>query len=809
MPNSSLRSALRYGIAPISVALATAIRLALDPLLGDRFPFLAFIVAIGVTAWYGGLGPSLLAVALSWLAADHFLLQPRGPGPIFSDRSQVIFPFFAAGLIVTLLSGAVRDARRRARASAAEARRALEAQQAQREWHRITLASIGDAVITTDPRGRVTSLNPAAERLTGSGGHEAAGRPLTEVLRTVEGAIDGTAYFPIAGVVRGEGVPSGHPTVLIDGGGAARYVEHNAAPIKDDRGEVTGVVIVLRDITERKQAEERIVELNTQLQRHNADLQTLLDVLPVGVAIAEDPTCQRIRLNRYFAERWGLPANANVSPALPPRERPLHYKVFKEGVEASLSEMPMFVAASRGIEVPDEEFQVVLDDGRAVALWVSAAPLLDEQGRPRGSVAAMQDITERRRAEAERAELLAREQQARQEAEAMRAQAEAANRAKDRFLAMLSHELRTPLTPVLLTVSAMLDDPRTPADFRPSLEMFRQNIGLEARLIDDLLDVMRTIRGKMSFHWDVVDAHALIGKALDICRSDIQDKRIRLTLDLAAREHHVRADAGRLQQVWWNLVKNAVKFTPEGGTIALRTRDEDGRLVVEVTDTGIGIEPAALSKIFVAFEQVENSITRRYGGLGLGLAISKAIVEAHGGALTAASAGEGRGATFTVVLATVPADEQPPRPIATAPAEHRALNILLVEDDAVTCRITAKLLRHAGHAVTTASSYDTALEVATPAFDLVVCDIGLPGRSGLDLMRELKGRHGLVGVAVSGYGMEGDIERSREAGFVAHLTKPVDFATLVGMIQEATSGDRGEAGEGQVASFGHAAPPSS
>ena len=238
-----------------------------------------------------------------------------------------------------------------------------------------------------------------------------------------------------------------------------------------------------------------------------------------------------------------------------------------------------------------------------------------------------------------------------------RAQAEAANRAKDRFLAMLSHELRTPLTPVLLTVSAMLDDPRTPADFRPSLEMFRQNIGLEARLIDDLLDVMRTIRGKMSFHWDVVDAHALIGKALDICRSDIQDKRIRLTLDLAASEHHVRADAGRLQQVWWNLVKNAVKFTPEGGTIALRTRDEDGRLVVEVTDTGIGIEPAALSKIFVAFEQVENTITRRYGGLGLGLAISKAIVEAHGGALTAASAGEGRGATFTVVLATVPAAE--------------------------------------------------------------------------------------------------------------------------------------------------------
>src|SRR3954467_11374142 len=158
MPNPSLRSALRYGIAPISVALAAAVRLALDPLLGDRLPFLAFIVAIGVTSWYGGLGPSLLAVALSWLAADHFLLQPRGPGPIPWDRSQVILPFFVAGLIVTLLTEAVRDARSRVRASAAEARRADESRQAQREWHRITLASIGDAAITTDPDGRVTSL---------------------------------------------------------------------------------------------------------------------------------------------------------------------------------------------------------------------------------------------------------------------------------------------------------------------------------------------------------------------------------------------------------------------------------------------------------------------------------------------------------------------------------------------------------------------------------------------------------------------------------------------------------------------------
>src|SRR4051794_3902815 len=239
-PSASL---VRHGIALLAVTLATAGQIVLDPLLGGDLPFLAFFVAIAITTWYGGLEPSLVSVVLSWLAADYFILQPRGPGPIVWDKSQIILPFFAVGLTITLLSEAARDARSRARASASEARRALEAQQAQREWLRITLASIADAVITTDPEGRVTSLNPAAERLTGSGGQAAAGRPLTEVFRTIEGAIDGTAHVPVAGVVRGEAVPSGHQTALIDGGGAAKYVEHNAAPIRDDRGEITGVVI--------------------------------------------------------------------------------------------------------------------------------------------------------------------------------------------------------------------------------------------------------------------------------------------------------------------------------------------------------------------------------------------------------------------------------------------------------------------------------------------------------------------------------------------------------------------------------------
>jgi len=378
------------------------------------------------------------------------------------------------------------------------------------------------------------------------------------------------------------------------------------------------------------------------------------------------------------------------------------------------------------------------------------------------------------------------------DAQSARQEAEAASLAKDRFLAVLSHELRTPLTPVLAEVSAMLDDPSTPESMRPVLEMTRRNVDLEARLIDDLLDLSRIGQGKLRLAREVVDAHLLIGHALEICREGIEEADLSITVELTALRHHVEADPARLQQVVWNLIKNAAKFTPGGGSIAIRTRDEGPRMVVEVTDTGVGIDPDVLPRIFEPFEQGGSAVTRRFGGLGLGLVISRSLAEAHGGRLVAASPGKGQGATFTLELPFV----APPSPatvidMPTLPAMPLVgpLRILLVEDNPDTLRVMSRLLRGRGHAVTAADGLAAATRAAEgESFDLLVSDLGLPDGSGLDLIRRLGAIRPIPGIALSGYGMDDDVKRSREAGFSEHLTKPIDFPKLEAAILRVASG---------------------
>jgi PAS domain S-box-containing protein len=554
--------------------------------------------------------------------------------------------------------------------------------------------------------------------------------------------------------------------------------------------------------------ESRVAERTADLSKANEFLRALLESIQDGI-VACDAEGVLTLFNRATQEFHGLPPQP-----LPADRWAEHYDLFGADGATRLTreEVPLF-RTLRGERVQGVEIVIAPKDRPRRTVLASGQAFQDDRGRTLGAVVSMHDITARKEAEEalrtahDGLELRVAERTA--ELRAAKDEAEEANRAKTQFLAVLSHELRTPLNPILLAASSMLDRPCDPEEIRPTLEMIRQNVNLQARLIDDLLDVMRIVRGKMPLHWEVADCHKLIDKAIQICRSEVFGGELRLELDLAAVHHHINADPARWQQVLWNLIKNAVKFTPDGGTITVRTRNEGrhhgrgDRLVIEVSDTGIGIGPEILPRIFDPFQQGETTITRRFGGLGLGLAISRGIVEGHGGTISVRSEGEGRGTTFRVELPSLPepTTEGDGRATGRASGADRTspCRILVVEDEPATLRLMARLLAGLGHEVRTAGTMSAALErVESGDFDLIVSDIGLPDGTGLELMRRIVALRGPVpAIALTGYGMEDDIQRSREAGFTAHMTKPIDFTKLEAMIRQVAT--RGEVD-------GHATP---
>jgi signal transduction histidine kinase len=372
--------------------------------------------------------------------------------------------------------------------------------------------------------------------------------------------------------------------------------------------------------------------------------------------------------------------------------------------------------------------------------------------------------------------------------EEQKAAVEAANRTKDNFLAMLSHELRTPLTPVVAALEALKTEPLDTNEAKAALAMIRRNIDLESQLIDDLLDLTRITSDKMQLQLEPLDAHRAISNVVEICRPELSGERLQLSLALKAEDHYVAADAPKFQQIIWNLLKNAIKFTGENGTITISSSNDIPQgLTIRVSDNGLGIEPEAMERIFNRFEQADRSFQRRFGGLGLGLTISRSLAEAHGGTLVAESAGPGRGASFLFIMKTVPAPQRREQPDASrAGGVRRSIRILLVDDHPDTSTALGKLLTRRGHVVATAHDVRSAMEAAERSqFDLLVSDVGLPDGTGLELMTRLRASSGIRGIAISGFGMNGDIEKSREAGFSEHLVKPVNLEKLEAAIEQA------------------------
>ncbi|MBL9169472.1 MAG: PAS domain S-box protein [Verrucomicrobiales bacterium] len=427
------------------------------------------------------------------------------------------------------------------------------------------------------------------------------------------------------------------------------------------------------------------------------------------------------------------------------------------------------------------EERCVRPGGEVIWIRTSLVVIRDEAGRPQSTLAVSQDVTERKRAE--------------EELERARDTAEQANRAKDDFLAALSHELRTPLNPVLLLASESANDMSLPAEVRADFATIAKNVTLEARLIDDLLDITRITRGKLPLDLKSIELHSVLLDAIATVRPEVEQKELHLHLDLKDKNSWVMGDSVRLQQVLWNVLKNAIKFTPKGGDVWVTTRRSvlTHRSEIIISDNGIGISEIELGRIFQAFKQGEHARSGKahsFGGLGLGLAISRLLIEHHGGTIEASSQGPEQGAMFTITLPSelkpAPLDTSAPlqpgsEPLSPSSAAPLAMSsLLLVEDHDPTRQALEQLLVRRRFRVRSAATLEEARRwLASESFDLVVSDIGLPDGSGCDLMIEARRANPRTrGVALTGYGMEKDVASSEEAGFSAHLIKPVRIDML-------------------------------
>ena len=516
------------------------------------------------------------------------------------------------------------------------------------------------------------------------------------------------------------------------------------------------------------------------LRQRAEELQILLDTVPAAVFVARDRHARRIEGNRFAAEYVRLPLGSNMSLTAPSEERPLTFRVVRDGRELVGDDLPVQQAMARGEEVKDNEFDFVYEDGTTRTLFGSATPLRDERGNVRGSIGAFMDVTERRRMES----------RLREQAEEL----EHANRVKDDFLATLGHELRTPLNAIVGWSSLLLKGGLAPQTVRRAHEAIARNAEAQRALIEDVLDVSRIVSGSLRLEARIADVVGPLNAAIESVRPYADEKKIAIKTSFRDGPATVLGDPARLQQVFLNLLSNAVKFTGPGGWIRIATDRVGPEVEVRVSDNGAGIPPDQLSRIFERFRQADSSATRKHNGLGLGLAIVRHLVELHGGNVTAESGGEGQGASLTVRLPfrafedrrQASARRRPPAPeeVPGGAPSLSGVSVLVVDDERDARELVSSVLRGAGATVEAAASGAEALsrvEAADP--DVLVIDIAMPEMDGYSLIRQIRHRHSRVAaapaIAFSAYARDEDRRQAMASGFQLHVAKPAKPDALI------------------------------
>jgi PAS domain S-box-containing protein len=606
--------------------------------------------------------------------------------------------------------------------------------------------SLPAAVYTTDVQGRITHFNSACVELSGR----------TPVLGSDHWCVswklyrpDGTSLShdecPMAIALKEGRAVRGQMIIVERPDGTRASIMPYPTPLRDRQGKIVGGINMLLDVTRSNEAEIASRRLAAIVESSD---DAIISKTLEGIVTSWNRGAEKI-FGYTAAEAIGQHISLII---------PLERRAEEDDVLAHLR---------RGEKIDHFETERQTKDGRRLNISLTVSPIKDSTGRIIGASKVARDITERKRAEEQLLEA--------------KREAEAASHAKDKFLAALSHELRTPLTPVLMAVAAIDMSSDLAPELRDDITMIRRNVELEAKLIDDLLDLSLALSGKLRLDLQTVEVNEVVHHVCEICRPFVLEKGINLHCDLPDPSPFVKADPARLQQILWNLLKNATKFTPERGDISVTVSPTiENRVRLQVRDSGIGIALDVLPCIFDAFEQGDADISREFGGMGLGLAITKNLVELHRGTIRAESGGAKQGSTFTVEFPLVSKNvNEQARPAESASASGETLRILFVDDNDDTAFVLSKFLTASGYVVKTAGTAVAALELASKEpFDIIVSDIGLPDVNGYELMKQIRAFYPIQGIAMSGYGMEDDLRKSREAGFSDHIVKPASLSQL-------------------------------
>jgi PAS domain S-box-containing protein len=683
----------------------------------------------------------------------------------------------------------------------------LRMRQALELWS-TTLRSIGDAVISTDVAGRVRFMNPIAEQLTGWHADEALGRPLREIFPIFNEETGASVENPVEKVLQhGAIIGLANHTVLRRRDGTGVPIDDSAAPIRGPDGGLDGVVLVFRDASEEKRAVMRrsfLAQATEALVAATDYRDALARIVELavprladwaGVDIAEPGSTRTEQLAVAHVDPAKVAFARDLAARYPPDpDAPTGVpNVMRTGKSELYPDIPTEMIEQAAV---DEEHRRIL---RELDLRSALIVPLRGKGPVFGAISFVLAGSRRRytQADLELAEDLARRAGLVIERRRLEEEAARANRMKDEFLATMSHELRTPLQ-AILGYASMLER-GTARDPAKAINAILRNVTAQARLVDDILDVSRITSGKLRLSMGYVDLIAVIRAALDSIRPTAAARRVHINEQLPAELGEVVGDFDRLQQVVWNLLSNAVKFNQPDGTVDVRAERTDSIVRVIVSDSGRGIPSEHLPIIFERFRQVDSTTTREHGGLGLGLAIVRYLVEAHGGMVEATSDGPGRGATFVVTL-PVPTeglaiDDRARNSGNRTNGRLHGLRVLLVDDDDDAREPLAEVLREAGADVSTASSAAeamTSLHAQTP--NLLISDIGMPIEDGYSFLRRVRAlappSGDLPAIALTAYAQPEDMRASEEAGFQRHVAKPVHPEALIACIQSLSGARR-------------------